>query len=188
MEFGDVNEKPSLLVLQNWRWQGRGQRGSAVQSSLLRTKTSLLASPSRASPPRQISPFRAGISFLMWRGPPLPPLGLTTSSYITVSLSSHVPPPPRKARSYTSFRKADWERFTAESERRFVETPLPTSMEKKIFRRILSDTRRHHITCGHVRDYCGPLPYFARPLIPERDQRRIDDPLNLVIKLLYRDI
>ena len=52
---------------------------STVSSSLLRTKTSLLTSPPRASPSRQISPFWAGISFLMWHGPPFPALDLTTS-------------------------------------------------------------------------------------------------------------
>ena len=34
--------------------------------------------------------------------------------HITVSLSSNAPPSPRKARSNTNFRKADWEEFTAE--------------------------------------------------------------------------
>ena len=46
---------------------------------------------------------------------------------ITVSLSIHAPPSPRKACFNTNFHKADWEGFTAESERRFAETPLPTS-------------------------------------------------------------
>ena len=109
---------------------------------------------------------------------------------ITVSLSSDDPPPPRKARSYTNFRKADWEGFTAESERRFTETPLPTSWfaGEKVFRRILSHAWKHHIPCGHVRNYCGPLPDVVRPFITERDQRRTDDPLNPAIKLLDRDI
>ena len=47
--------------------------------------------------------------------------------FITFSLSSHTPHSPRKAHSYTNFHKADWEGFTSESERRFAETPLPTS-------------------------------------------------------------
>ena len=60
---------------------------------------------------------------------------------ITVSLSSHAPPSPRKSRSYTNIRKADWEGFTVESERRFAETLLPTSCsaEEKVFLRILND-------------------------------------------------
>ena len=109
---------------------------------------------------------------------------------ITVSLSSHAPPPPRKARSYTNLRKADWEGFTAESERRFVETPLPTSCSagEKVFRRILSEAGRHHIPCCHVRDYCGPLRDVVLPLITERDQRLTDDPLDPSIKLLDREI
>ena len=46
---------------------------------------------------------------------------------ITVSLSSHAPPSPRKAHSYTNFHKAEWEGLTAESERRFAKAPLPNS-------------------------------------------------------------
>ena len=46
---------------------------------------------------------------------------------ITISLSSYAPPSTRKARSFTSFRKADWEGFTAETERIFADTLLPTS-------------------------------------------------------------
>ena len=52
---------------------------STVRNLLLRTKISLLDSPPRASPPRRISPFWAGISFLMRHGPHSPPLGQTIS-------------------------------------------------------------------------------------------------------------
>ena len=70
---------------------------------------------------------------------------------ITVSLSSYASPSPRKARSYTKFCKADWEVFTAESERRFAETPLPNSYSarEKVFRRNLIDAGRHHISSGY---------------------------------------
>ena len=109
---------------------------------------------------------------------------------ITVSLSSYAPPSLQKAHSYTNFHKADWEGFTAESERRFAETPMPTSCSagKIFFSHILSDAGRHHIICGYVGDYCDPLPDIVRPLIAERDQLRKDDPLDPSIKLLDRDI
>ena len=60
---------------------------------------------------------------------------------ITDTLSGHAPPSLRKAHSFTNFRKTDWEGFTIESERRFAETPLPTSCSagEKVFRRILGD-------------------------------------------------
>ena len=88
-----------------------------------------------------------------------------------------------------NFRKVDWEGYTAESENKFANTPLPTSCsaEEKVFRQILSNAGRHHIPCGYVRDYSRPLPEVVRPLISERDQRRTDDPLNPAIKLLDRD-
>ena len=73
---------------------------------------------------------------------------------ITVFLSSHAPTLQRKANSYTNFHKADWEGFTAESKRRFAETPLQTfcSAGEKVFRHIFSDAGRHHIPCGYVRN------------------------------------
>ena len=109
---------------------------------------------------------------------------------IIISLSSHAPPSPRKARSFTNFCKDDWEGHTAESERKFDDTPLPTSCSagEKVFRQILGDAGRHKIPCGYVRDYSCPLPEVVRPLILERDQRRTDDPLDPAIKLLDRDI
>ena len=61
------------------RPQGKRLMGrSIVRSSLLRTKTSPVTSPPRASPPFQISLFWSGMSFPVWRGPRLTPLGLTT--------------------------------------------------------------------------------------------------------------
>ena len=79
------------------RPEGRPLTGqSTVRNLLLQTKISLPDSPPRASLSRRISPFWAGIS-LMWHGPPLGQ---------TISFSSHTPP-----------RKADWEGFTAETER-----------------------------------------------------------------------
>ena len=151
----------------------------AVRSSLLRTKTSISDSPLRASPPRQMSPFSAGISSPKWHGRTSPPLGLT------ISLSSHAPPSPRKARSFTKFRKADWKGYTAELERKFAETPLPTSCLQADHRRC---RKTPHIPSGYVRDYSGLLPEVVRPLISERDQRRTEDPLDPAIKLLDRDI
>ena len=110
-------------------------------------------------------------------------------SHNSLSLSSHAQPSPRKASSYTNFCIADGEVFTTESERRFAEAPLLTSCSagEKFFRRILSDAGRHHIHCGYVRDYCGPLPDVVRFLIAERDQRYTDHPLDPAIKLLDRD-
>ena len=109
--------------------------------------------------------------------------------HITISLSGHAPPSPRKARSFTNFCEADWQGYTAETERKFADTPLPTSCSawEKVFRRILVDAGRYHIPCGYLRDQCSPLPDVVRPLISERDQRRTDDTLDPVIKLLDRD-
>ena len=123
---------------------------STVPNLLLRNKISLLASPTRVSPAHQISPSEQAYPpwcdvvhpYHPWVRPP--PHN---------TLFSHLPHSTQKARSFMNFHKADWEVFTAESERKFAEKPLPTSFsaeEKKVFRRILGDTGRHHIPWGYV--------------------------------------
>ena len=84
---------------------------------------------------------------------------------ITISLSSHAQSSLRKALSFTNLRKADWEIFTADTERKFADTPLPTtcSADENVFRRILGDAGRHHTPCGYVRDYCSPFPKSCDP-------------------------
>ena len=83
---------PTIPPSQPRRMTGQRAEGellmgrSTVHSSQLRTKTSLLVCPPRARPPRQISPFCAGISFPMWRGLPSLPLGLTNSPKPSPSL------------------------------------------------------------------------------------------------------
>ena len=156
------------------RPEGKRLMGSCtVRSPMLQTKSSLLTSPP---------------DITLLSGHILPDVTWSTlttlGTYhlpITVSLSSYAPLSPQKAHSYTNFHKADWEGFTAESERRFAETLLPTSCSdgEKVIRGILSDAGRYYIPCGYVRDYCGPLPDVVRPIFTETDQRRTDDPLTL---------
>ena len=146
---------------------------STVRRSLLQTKASLITSP-----PDITLLSRHLLLDVTWS------TFTSLGSYHlpkTVSISSYAPPSLQKAHSYASFHKAGWKGFTAESERRFEETPLPTSCSagEKLFCAILSDARRYHIPCGYVRDYCGPLLDVVRPLITERDQRSTDDPLTL---------
>ena len=141
------------------RPEGRLSTGrSTVCNSLLRTKISQLHSSPRASSSRKMSPFLSGhlLPDVTWST--LTTLG--SDLPIIISLSSHAPPSPQKARSFTNFRKVNWEGYTAESERKFANTLLPTSCsaEEKVFRQIICDARRHHIPCGYVNDYSGPLP------------------------------
>ena len=99
---------------------------STVRNSVLQTKTLLPGSPPKSSPPHQISSLILSGHLLpevTW--PTLTTLG-SDRLPIIISLFSHAPPSLRKARSFTNFRKAGWEGFTAETERNFANTPLPT--------------------------------------------------------------
>ena len=64
-----------------------------------------------------------------------------------------------------NFHKVDLKVYTAESERRFAETPMPTSCsaEEKVFRSILNDAGRHHILCGYVRIPAALPPMLCDP-------------------------
>ena len=124
MIFGNFNaHHPSWFSRTgDDRAVARGKRlmgQSTVRSSLLQTKTCLLT----------FSPDITLLSVHLL-------LDMTLSTFtnlgsynlpITVSLSSYAPPSPQKGHSYTNFHKADWEGFASESDRRFTETPLPTS-------------------------------------------------------------
>ena len=112
---------------------------------------------------------------------------------ITIYLSSHSPLSLRRAHCCTKFFKADWEGFTAESSKRRdllrTHCQSPALLRKKspcVFSAMLEDTIS--IVAMSETRYCGPLPDIVWPLIAERDQRHIDDPLDLVIKLLDREI
>ena len=100
------------------------------------------------------------------------------------------PPPPAPRKSFFNFKKADWDGFTASTERAFAAAPPPTSCSQgeATFRRILTSAAKSHIPCGNIKDHIPNLPDAARPLIRERDALRQTDPHDPNIPLLNNQI
>ena len=87
-------------------------------------------------------------------------------------------PPIRTARSFVSFRKADWKAFKKDTERQFGRLPLPSSCAQgeKVWRRVLQKASARHVPSGFVRSHVPDLGPAAKSLIRERDRRRQADP------------
>jgi len=71
---------------------------------------------------------------------------------ITVDLPG-VTTHPRKVRTFTNYRRANWEAFTEETEREFTDLALPLSCAQgeKSFRRIFCSAGKHHIPSHPLR-------------------------------------
>ena len=121
-------------------------------------------------------------------------LDMTWSTHITLG-SDHLPilitlsgqtSPPRKARSFVNFQRADWEGFTLETEVVFASAPPPTSCAQGelLFRSVLVNAARHHIPAGYRKNYTGRLPPVARTLTQERDRLSTLDPTDPAIRPL----
>ena len=78
---------------------------------------------------------------------------------LVITISIHASPSPWKVRSYTNIRKADWDGFMAESERRFTKIRLPTSCSTPLLRPIR--TCHSAIGQGHL---AASSPGSTRPV------------------------
>ena len=84
----------------------------------------------------------------------------------------------RGARSFTNFRKADWEGFRRDSEDMFSRLPSPKlcAMGEKVWRRVLQKSASRHIPAGFHRIFSPGLNATSASLIRERDDPRRQDP------------
>lgn len=117
-------------------------------------------------------------------------LALNFNWITTTTLNSdHVPvslcfaddtSPPRGGRTYTNFKKANWEDFTRESEALFSSIPPPSTcaVGEKEWRRIMQRCSARHIPAGYHRVYVPGLDPTSASLIAERDERRRRNPLD----------
>lgn len=89
-------------------------------------------------------------------------------------------PPPAGLFCYTNFRKANWPRFTSESERAFDRIPPPTSCAtgERVFRDILLRASRRNIPRGRIPNFTPGLTLYAREMITEMVEFRTVDPTD----------
>ena len=98
------------------------------------------------------------------------------------------PPKPTGPSCYTNFRKANWSRFTSETEHAFSlqDSPLSAESGEKTFRKILLKATERNIPKGKIKDYTPCLSDRSRELIRQRDLLRTNDPENPLIALKKR--
>ena len=83
-------------------------------------------------------------------------------------------------RSYTNYRKADWQGFTNSIENALTDTTDVTDVHKsnKILTLLLLDADKHYIPKGKIRPNNPLLPENIRAQIKERDIIKANDPTD----------
>ena len=93
------------------------------------------------------------------------------------------PPKPMDPFSYINYRRANWERFTFETEQSFNRKQPPTSAEagERTLRKILLKATKRNIPGGKIPDFTPNLSQRVRDRMRQRDQRRAVDPTDPAI-------
>ena len=93
-------------------------------------------------------------------------------------------------RSYTNYRKADWQGFTNSIENALTDTTDVTDVHKsnKILTLLLLDADKHYIPKGKIRPNNPLLPENIRAQIKERDIIKANDPTDNRLEHLNKDI
>ena len=94
------------------------------------------------------------------------------------AFSMECPDPPR--RTYTNFRKANWDEFTAHTEERFaaMEPPISCSTGEYLFRQVLREASNLFIPKGNIPNMIPNLSDSSKRLIRERDTIRAHSPTD----------
>ena len=104
------------------------------------------------------------------------------------AFSMDCPEPPR--RTFTNFRKANWDAFTAYTEERFaaVEPPTSCSTGEGTFRRIILDATEQFVPRGNIPNMIPNLSDSSKRLIRERDSIRAHSPTDPRLLLLNQQV
>ena len=94
------------------------------------------------------------------------------------------PEPPH--RTFTNFKKADWNSYSRDTEEAFalLERPSSCKVGEKQFRHILTQASKKHIPRGHIPNMIPNLSDTAKLLIRQRDQLRSLSPTDPHIRTL----
>ena len=97
---------------------------------------------------------------------------------LSLILADDSQPPPRGGRSYTNFRRADWDTFKRETEEQLsrLAPPVSCAAGEKVWRRVLQRCSARHVPAGFHRIFVPGLDATSASLISERDERRSRNP------------
>ena len=93
-------------------------------------------------------------------------------------------------KTYTNYRKANWEDFTKEIEQTLSRTPLPTDKHQgnKILTKATLTADRHNILYGKIRNKHKFLPENTRAAIDTRNTARKQNPTDPQLTPLKNNI
>ena len=109
---------------------------------------------------------------------------------IIVTLVIDLQRTPSDNRTFTNFKKADWQKFTEDTEIEFSKQETPPDIYKgeKIFREILNKAAKNSIPSGRIKNVYPQVPTEAANKIRERDSLRKTDPTAPDIERLNKEI
>ena len=101
-------------------------------------------------------------------------------SPILIKMSTEISKVPAQNKTFINFNKADWTKFTAETEEHFSKASLNNGVHKseKFFRKTLNNAAKHCIPSGRIPTISNAMPTETAKLMEDRDQIRRDDPAD----------
>ena len=93
-------------------------------------------------------------------------------------------------RTFTNYKKADWTRFTEDTESAFAQTTIPTNIHtaNRIFTNIILMADKHNIPKGKMHSNCRLLPEDIVCKITQRNNIRRANTCDPALKLLNEEI
>ena len=109
---------------------------------------------------------------------------------IVITLETDIKLTESKNRTYTNFKKANWELFTQETELAFSKLPSPSNIYpgEKTFRRILTKSSKRAIPSGRIKDIIPEVPTEIADKWKTRDELRQTDPTAPELTRLNQEI
>jgi hypothetical protein len=111
------------------------------------------------------------------------PILITLNTKTNFRLTQH-------RRSYTNYKKANWELFTQDIENTLTNTAPVTNVHTstQILTKAILMADKHHIPKGRIKDTCSLLPLEIRKLIAHRDNTRKQNPTDNTLTALNNNI
>ena len=99
---------------------------------------------------------------------------------ILIGLQTTATSSPARHRTYINLKKADWNRYRQEIERKLSSRHLPTDCQKdeKLFRATLLKASSHHIPTGRSKLYPQQVQGEILAMMEERDELRNQNPAS----------
>jgi hypothetical protein len=190
---GDVNAHSSL-----WHSPIQDHRGATIENLIQNSEHIILNSntPTRLSSNKDQQPTSPDITTISNNLHPQ-----ATWKTINQLASDHLPiiitlqakntiHRHHKLKSYSNYKKANWEKFSEEIELKIAKQNTPKNIHhaNKTLVNAIIEADKHNIPKGKIQTKHSPLPQDIRTKITERNETRKQDPKNPIIQTLNNEI